>query len=356
MNPAFDRIIGADDRTRLGLFTTTAQRLGTTPQNVEKDFWVCWTLDALFNGLPDGPRLLFKGGTSLSKGFGLIRRFSEDIDVTVFRDDLGEAASIEQLQAMSGKKRRAALDAIKDACEAFINGPCLAGLSEIASDIMKRNGLDEGRLLVEPDPDDRQTLYFRYPSATPADIYVAKAVKIESGAKSALDPNSVRTVRPYLEDDVPDTDLGVSNITIVDAQRTFWDKIVILHGLRRWFDIRGELKGNGQRISRHYYDIHELMASEVGLQGLSNRELGADCVAHARMFFNRPDFDLATAVAPMFSVVPEGEMLDDLRRDYQAMTGMIFGDAPAFNAVIEKTVELEGILNSVPHKDRVDHD
>ena len=63
MNPAFDRIISADDRTRLGLFTTTAQRLGTTPQNVEKDFWVCWTLDALFNGLPDGPRLLFKGGT-----------------------------------------------------------------------------------------------------------------------------------------------------------------------------------------------------------------------------------------------------------------------------------------------------
>src|SRR3546814_21020539 len=62
--------------------STAAQRLGTTPHNVEKDFWVCWTLDALFNGLPDGPRLLFKGGTSLSKGFGLIRRFSEDIDVT----------------------------------------------------------------------------------------------------------------------------------------------------------------------------------------------------------------------------------------------------------------------------------
>lgn len=70
MNPAFDQVITADDETRLGLYTTTAQRLGTTPQNVEKDFWVCWTLDALFNGLADRPRLLFKGGTSLSKGFG----------------------------------------------------------------------------------------------------------------------------------------------------------------------------------------------------------------------------------------------------------------------------------------------
>jgi hypothetical protein len=69
MNAAFDEVLRADTPTRTGLYTATAQRLGTTPQNVEKDFWVCWTLDALFNGIEDGPRLLFKGGTSLSKGF-----------------------------------------------------------------------------------------------------------------------------------------------------------------------------------------------------------------------------------------------------------------------------------------------
>lgn len=91
MNVAFDEVIGADNETRAGLFATTAQRLGTTPQNAEKDFWVCWTIDALFNGRDGGPRLLFKGGTSLSKGFGLIQRFSEDVDVTVFRADLGTA-------------------------------------------------------------------------------------------------------------------------------------------------------------------------------------------------------------------------------------------------------------------------
>jgi len=97
MNPNYDAILSADQDTRAGLFTATAQRLGTTPQNAEKDFWVCWTLDALFNGLPDGPRLLFKGGTSLSKGFGLIRHFSEDIDVTVLscrtRQPAGRAPS-----------------------------------------------------------------------------------------------------------------------------------------------------------------------------------------------------------------------------------------------------------------------
>jgi len=228
MNPAFDQIMAADDETRLGLFTTTAQRLGTTPQNVEKDFWVCWTLDALFNGLPDRPRLLFKGGTSLSKGFGLIKRFSEDIDVTVFRDDLGETASIEELKALSGKKRGKALDDIKTACETYINGRCLAGLSAIISESANRNEFNAGQFLIEPDPEDSQALYLRYPTATPVDTYITKAVKIESGAKSALDPNAERAIRPYLEDDVPDIDLSVGNVTTVDAQRTFWDKIVIL--------------------------------------------------------------------------------------------------------------------------------
>ena len=130
MNAAFREVIAAGDDARRDLFLTTAGRLGTAVQNVEKDFWVCWTLDALFNGLPeDTPRLLFKGGTSLSKSFGLIDRFSEDIDITVFRNDLGEAASVEELEALSGKKRRARLDAIKEACQAFIAGPLLRDIS-----------------------------------------------------------------------------------------------------------------------------------------------------------------------------------------------------------------------------------
>jgi predicted nucleotidyltransferase component of viral defense system len=98
MNTAFQQVIGAKDDERLELFLASARRLGTAVQNVEKDFWVCWVLDVLFNGMGQGPpRLLFKGGTSLSKSFGLIDRFSEDIDITVFRDDLGEPASIDDL-------------------------------------------------------------------------------------------------------------------------------------------------------------------------------------------------------------------------------------------------------------------
>lgn len=346
MNPSFQDVITAADAERLDLFLGTATRLGTAVQNVEKDFWVCWTLDALFNGIEDGPRLLFKGGTSLSKGFGLIERFSEDIDVTVFRDDLGVPATIAELAALSRKKREAALDAIKDACEAHINGPMKERLAQICADTCARTGLEPQSIRVEADAQDGQTLLLIYPSITPEDAYIAKSVKIESGAKSALDPNSVRTIVPYVDADAVDLDLAVPGVTVVDAERTFWDKVVILHGLRRWFEIRGQLRGDGQRISRHYYDLFRLIQSEIGQAALANRALGEDCVAHARMFFNRPDFDLATAQPPTFALCPEGGMMDALRPDYRAMSAMIFGEPPPFDVVVEAIAELQRDLNT----------
>lgn len=346
INPAYDEVLRADADTRLGLFTATAQRLGTTPQNVEKDFWVCWTLDALFNGLPPGgPRLLFKGGTSLSKGFGLISRFSEDIDVTVFRDDLGQGASIEQLAALSRTRRLAKLDAIRAACTAYIQGELRDQLLALAQAAAQRTGLPLDSIQIRPDDQDGQTLLTVYPAATPDDPYVRPIVKIESGAKSALDPHSLRTLRPYADPEAPGLDLSVANVTVVDAERTFWDKVVILHGLRRWYDIRGELRGGGQRISRHYYDLHRLMDSQVGQRALADPALGADCVAHARMFFDRPDYDLASATPPTFALAPHDGMEGALARDYVAMTGMVFGEAPPFEIVMASIATLEAKLN-----------
>ena len=347
MNPAYDQILSADEETRAGLFTTTALRLGSTPQNIEKDFWVCWTLDALFNGLAvGGPRLLFKGGTSLSKGFGLISRFSEDIDVTVFRDDLSVSATVEELGSLSGKKRTARLNEIAAACQAYIQGQLLKELTATIAKSATRNGLPPDRCRVIVDENDDQTLLVWYPSAFPTDAYVQPTIKIESGAKSALDPNTMRTIRPYVDDDAPGLDLAVGNVTTVDPDRTFWDKVVILHGLRRWYEKRGELRGGSQRVSRHYYDVHMFMDSDVGRRALSNRMLGADCVAHARMFFNRPDYDLAAARPPTFAILPHDGMVDALRRDYGVMTAMIFGPPPDFDQVLKSVAGLEALLNA----------
>ncbi len=333
-----------------GVFDTTALRLGTVSQNIEKDFWVCWTLDALFNGLNKGePRLLFKGGTSLSKGFGLINRFSEDIDITVFRGDLGESATIEELVALSGKKRRARLDAIEDACRDYINGHLRTELTRILRERLRAASLDVDEARVESDDTDPhgQTLLIWYPASTPRSEYVRAAIKIESGAKSALYPNSELTVKPLVADDLPAFDLTVPTVRTVDPKRTFWDKIIILHGLRRWFDQRGGLRGDGQRVARHYYDLHQLAASPVGAPAVDDRALGADCVAHARMFFNRPDYDLASAMSPTFALTPHHEMIDQLRVDYKAMRGMIFGAPPDFEAVLNSILSLETRLNDI---------
>jgi hypothetical protein len=350
MPTTFREVLAASAGDRRDLFVAAGARLGTVEQNIEKDFWVCWTLDALFNRIAKGgPRLLFKGGTSLSKGYGLISRFSEDIDITVFREDIGEPATVEELEALSGKKRTARLDAIKAACQTFINGPLQEQLRALLEAALATANLPANSGRIEPDAEDpdQQTLLLWYPTVT-ADggDYVRRAVKIESGAKSALDPHSPVTVKPYVADELKDAALDVANVTTVEPDRTFWDKVVILHGLRRWWERRGELRGGGQRVSRHYYDVHRILASAMGAEFAADRAMAQDCVRHARMFFNRPDLDLATAVPGTFALMPHDSMLATLRTDYAAMAGMIFGEVPDFDRMINSIADFETRINA----------
>ncbi len=341
---AYKQIGTAPARDRLDLFLAVANRLGAPVNHVEKDFWVCWTLNALYCERPsDGPRLLFKGGTSLSKAYGLIQRFSEDIDITVFRDDLDEPASVEELETLSGKKRRARLDAIRDACRAYVTGPLRRFLNEQLTDAT--DGI--GRIEIDGADPDGQTLLVWYPEIEPRDeTYVQPAVRIESGAKSALDPHRTVSIRPYIAEDTVGLDLTVHGVTTIDAARTFWDKVVIAHGLRRWHERRGVLRQEGQRVSRHYYDLHCILCSEVGEPALADRALGADCVRHAHTFFDRPDYDLSSAVPGTFAVAPTGAMVAALSRDYTNMTTMIFGEAPTFEEILASADRIEWALNS----------
>lgn len=339
----YQQIISAPPRDRLDLFLATANRLGTPIGNVEKDFWVCWTLNALYHERPaTGPRLLFKGGTSLSKAYELIERFSEDIDVTVFRDDLDEAVSLEDLEALSNKKRRARLDAIRDACRAYITGPLYTFLGGQVADATS----GAGRMEIDQADPDGQTLLLWYPEVEPRDgAYVRPVVRIESGAKSALDPNQPVRITPYIADDAPDLNLSIANVTTIEAGRTLWDKVVIAHGLRRWYERRGILRQAGQRVSRHYYDLHCLLQSDVGRAALAKPALGVDCVRHARMFFDRPDYDLASAVPGSFTIAPIHGMIEALIRDYDNTKAMVFGSPPEFTDILASVGAIERIVN-----------
>jgi Nucleotidyl transferase AbiEii toxin, Type IV TA system len=349
MNSGFSEFLRAAPRDRRDVFLAAATRLGTPEQNVEKDFWVTWTLDVLFNGLPAGhPRFLFKGGTSLSKAYGLISRFSEDIDITVFREDLGQEASVPELEALSRKKRQTRLDTIKETCREYIQNTLARQFEEAVQGTLAKSKIEANvpSVVVDSDDPDGQSLLFWYPSATAGrDSYIRPAVKIESGAKSALDPHEDLSIVPYVSEEVPQLALRAGHVTTVVAERTFWDKIIIVHGVRSWFEKRGVLRGEGQRVSRHYYDLHRIFQSELGPRAVADRALGVDCVAHARMFFNSPDLGLDRADSGTFSLMPTGEMIEGLRRDYSRMAGMIIGDPPAFDEVMASIAALEEELN-----------
>lgn len=344
MNPEFNKVVTASDAERRDLFLAASARLGTAVQNIEKDFWVCWSLDALFNGLEaSGPRLLFKGGTSLSKAFGLISRFSEDIDITVFRNDLGQSAEVSDLNVLSGKKRRARLEAIRNACQTYIAGSLIKQFTELAAAIIPAN-----RFRVELDPDDKdgQTLQFWYPTVTTTNNeYVRSAVKIEAGAKSALDPHVAASVTPYVAQDLPDLNLVVTNVITVKPERTFWDKVMILHGLRQWHDRRGKLRHGGQRVSRHYYDVHQLMQTQLAEVWQNDHALAIDCAHHARLFFGSTDLGLDIATPGTFTLTPGAAMRDALARDYEAMAGMVFGEIPRLDDVLSTAERFEQLVN-----------
>lgn len=349
MNSSYLRIIAASNEDRRDLFVAAARRLGTAEQNVEKDFWVCWILDLLFHYLPEGgPRLLFKGGTSLSKAFGLINRFSEDIDITVFRQDLGVPSSLEELEALSGKKRKARLKTVRETCQTYINETLRAQLGAVIAETLRAadHASDAMSILADDMDPEHETLTFRYPSViTSGDSYVAPSVRIEAGARSALDPCVAADITPYIASDLPGNNLLVDGIRTIEPKLTFWEKILILHGLRRWYERRRELYQKGNRVTRHYFDVHSLVHSQVGHQAEVDLELGKVSVRHTLVFFLNHDMDHGSAVPGTFALIPTAPMIDGLRKDYARMEGMIIGDVPSFDDIMASIGDLERRLN-----------
>ena len=118
-----------------------------------------------------------------------------------------------------------------------------------------------------------------------------------------------------------------------------------MHGLRQWHDRRGELRHGGQRISRHYYDVHQLMQAASAHEWQTDHALAIDCAQHARLFFGSADLGLDTAIPGTFTLTPSAAMQDALARDYAAMSGMIFGEIPALDAVLASAEKFEQIVN-----------
>ena len=345
MNGDFKSLLSLPEQDRRDVFEATASRLDTLPGYVEKDFWVCLVLGVVFNRLPKGhPRLLFKGGTSLSKAFGLIARFSEDIDLVVFRDDLGFEDDRDPTVAshLSNRKRAALFDGLRSACSGYIRGDLRVALTKQIDEIVEgcQVGSDEGDV-------DGQTLFVEYPTLYPSGdvVYVAPRVRIEAGARSALDPSLDCTVSPYVADELPDWSFDVGDIRVIAPERTYWEKLLILHGVSCGYRDAQRLPADKDRISRHYYDVAMLTETDLGRAALSNVALLDAVRNHNLIAFRQAWKRFEEAVPGSLRLVPEAELRRVIERDYGAMHGMVLGEAPEFGWVMEQLRRAEVAIN-----------
>ena len=344
---SFESFLALPEQDKRDVFEAAANQLDTLPSYVEKDFWVCLVLKVLFNQLPDGhPTLFFKGGTSLSKAFELIQRFSEDIDLVVNRDDLNFGGINDPTVAagLSKKKREALFEELRVACSEYVLGDLETELATLMNHIV------EG-CRVSPDEGDesRQTLLIEYPTQYPSSdgAYVAPRVKIEAGAKSALDPTLDCTITPIIADELHDWSLEVGNLRVIAPERTYWEKLLILHGLHCGYRDKQRLPTDNDRISRHYYDVAMITVTESGRSALSNIAMLDAVRAHNLIAFRQAWKQFEQAVPGSLRLVPQDELRAVIEGDYRAMEGMILGEAPGFEWVMEQIEYAETTVNEM---------
>lgn len=316
---------------RRDLFAETAARKGMTPAIVEKDFWVCWTLGRLFAHGDLSRLLMFKGGTSLSKVFNLIERFSEDIDLILdWRVVIGDD---DPLAERSNNKQDALNKTIDARGVDYIGGELLPKISQAVDPVC-------GCKLAE---DDLHALNVEYPASF-SDAYLRPEVRLEIGPLAAWMPYENYRIRPYAAEAFPQlfkqADCAVRAIR---AERTFWEKATILHHeAHRPDDNRQPL-----RYSRHYYDLAMMAASPVKAAALADLALLADVVAFKQRFYPRgwARYDLATPGS--FRLVPSGSVLEAVEKDYGQMRAMIYGRYPDFAEIMETLETLEREINEL---------
>ena len=295
--------------------------------------------------LPDfAEHLTFKGGTSLSKAWGLIDRFSEDIDLTIGRDALGFDGPSAPDAAASGKERDRRLRALKQACRAAVTGRIMPALDHQIGELLGPSA--QWGLSADGEDPDGQTLLFAYPRQSGSAVagYLRPVVKLEFGARSDPWPAVRRPVTPMVAEALPQLfDEPVCTVTALAAERTFWEKAMLLHEET----FRPADKTRRARLARHYYDLWRLIESGVAERALADGPLFDQVARHRQLYFRQSWVPYDTLTPRTLRLVPRPEQLDEWRRDYRAMQAEMFaGPAPDFEEIMATMAEFQAELNA----------
>ncbi|MBI2339887.1 MAG: nucleotidyl transferase AbiEii/AbiGii toxin family protein [Deltaproteobacteria bacterium] len=336
-----NRILPINSKERGAYFETAAARMGVPAQIIEKDFWVVWVLGRLFDQTAIKPHLTFKGGTSLAKVFGLIKRFSEDIDLSIEKSFFGLADSQSPEQAPSRKKRQERLDKLSRECAQCVRGPMLTGLKKDFSQHLL--SASDWKLIPDKGDPTGQTLLFEYPTDFPKKAgYVRSAVKIEMGARSEHWPVSQKKIQSYLKEALEENiDEPEVIVRVLNVERTFWEKATILH---QYAHIPRD-KMFPLRLSRHYYDFYCLIHSTAKDGAMKEQNLLARVARHKEIYFPSAWADYASAKKGSLKLIPQEHFLRALRQDYQLMRDMFFEEPPAWDDVVKSIGAFEREFN-----------
>lgn len=329
-NSSKDSFLKISPRDQRNIIQTVSATLNKSEQIIEKDIYVCLVLHELFS-MPDSLKMVFKGGTSLSKVFNMIDRFSEDLDITIDYRNFIDEDPLSPL--LSNTKRHKISDHLRASLKLHIQNEIYPYLqTKIQSECSSSIAINMN------DSKDCLEIYFES-VCDPITTYIKPFVLLEFGARNITDPNISYELITYMEPEVPMLEFPKARVNVLNPERTFWEKITMMHVECN----RGYFKLNADRLSRHWYDVSKLDQIDVGESAIQSRELLIDVVRHKKVFFNTPYAHYDQCLIGKFNLLPQGEQLKQLQSDYEKMiaSDMFYGTNIPFQKIMTQIKKLQ---------------
>jgi len=327
-----------DDARRISL-NQASLKSGITPKAIEKDWWVTLVLQLLFTS-KYAPYFAFKGGTSLSKGWGIIDRFSEDIDIALNSAAFGKVYKANPSKTFVEQLRRAG---------------CLFTCNEIKQELKDqfvKLQVQEHLYSIEVEavptdmPDtDPQTIYVNYVSLFDPNPYFSDRVKVEFSVRSQSEPNAIRKMQTLLNHYFPNEIYGEQAIlvTTIQPNRTLIEKILLLH---EEYNREDESKMRTYRMSRHYYDLYRIHQLPEYSNALGDKLFIQDIIDHRKSYSRLRHFDYSTLCMGRIAVIPSLSILTALQHDFEEMAKeMLYGQVPTFSEIMESARDVQDRFN-----------
>ncbi|MFY7993207.1 MAG: nucleotidyl transferase AbiEii/AbiGii toxin family protein [Bacteriovoracaceae bacterium] len=330
-----DKFLNINNREKEIAYRRASEETGLSEGIIEKDFWVCWILKELFSIDELKDNLTFKGGTSLSKIYKVIDRFSEDIDISIERAYLGFKDNKDPANVGS-KQANKLIEQLGEACQKFVRDDLFSILEK---SIHSKLGSSNWRLEMDKEDSDGQTILFTYPKLIPKDSeYIRPVVKIELGARSDHWPVSMQKISPYIVSILPEHMSQMdAEIRVLNIERTFWEKATILHQYAH-YPIN---KVVPERQSRHFYDFYCLLRSDGKAKALGSIELLEKVAIHKSIYFKAAWANYMTAKKGSLRLIPEKHVMTAMEADYNSMNEMFAGEVPLWIEIVSLIREFE---------------